>query len=44
MPEYLALVHHRNAQDPDAQPPDFTPDDLTKLFLKMERSGVAKVN
>lgn len=43
MPEYLALIHHRNKQDSDGSAPDFTAGELNDLFLRMDRAGVAKV-
>lgn len=43
MPEYLALVHHRNQQDSDGTAPEFTAGELDSLFMKMERDGIVKV-
>lgn len=45
MPEYLALVHHRNATSgEDEAPPPFDPGELNALFLRMERSGIVSLN
>lgn len=43
MPEYLALIHYHSQDDDEAGPPPDA-DDVTAAFLRMERSGIAKVH
>lgn len=45
MPEYLALVHHRESGEEggnDSPPP--SADEVTAAFMRMERMGIAKVH
>lgn len=44
MPEYAALLHYRDdgGEDGDAQPP--SEDEVNDMFLRMERSGLARIN
>lgn len=44
MPEYLALIHHRNATDEgdDVGPPPSV-EDVNAAFMRMDKLGIAKV-
>lgn len=46
MPEYLALSHFHNQahNDDDAEPDIPQPGDVTEMFLRAERAGLAKVH
>lgn len=43
MPEYLALVHHRNQTDGSDESPPPTIDEVNAGFMRMARMGIAKV-
>lgn len=44
MPEYLALSHFHNLSSDEGEPEAIDPADMTDMFLRMERAGIAKVH
>lgn len=45
MPEYLAISHFHNATNSDgAEPEAPAADEVSAMFLRMERAGIAKVH
>jgi hypothetical protein len=45
MPEYAALLHHRNrTSKPEGDAQEWTPDDLSAAFIRAERSGALRIN
>lgn len=43
MPEYLALVHHRNATDDSAPPEPLDVDDVEAMFARADAAGLGTV-
>lgn len=44
MPEYLALVHHRNTADKPDEAPEWTPEELNDAFVRIHRRRAQAVH